>query len=139
MLDGWVAGAAVSLPLFDRKAGASRRLEAEQRIAENQLELYRARTAEEIAALVHLIEDAGQVLSSVAGLDDDTPVISSLLYSYQEGRYSLEAFLNAVQIEVTGSRSYYDQLYTYYENIFRLEAFTGAGIVSFADEESDGR
>jgi len=139
VLDGWVAGAAVSLPLFDRKAGASRRLEAEQRIAESQLELYRARTAEEIAALVHLIKDAGQVLSSVASLDDDTPVISSLLYSYQEGRYSLEAFLNAVQIEVTGSRSYYDQLYTYYENIFRLEAFTGAGIVSFADEESDGR
>ncbi len=138
VLDGFVAGAELTLPLFDRKAGAARRLEADRRIAENKLELYRTRSADEIAALVHLIEDAQRVLSSVVfHLDDNTPVISSLLYSYQEGRYTLEAFLNAIQIEVTGSRGYYDQLYTYYENMFRLEAFTGAEIVSFAPEESE--
>lgn len=138
VLDGFVAGAELTLPLFDRKAGAARRLEADRRIVENKLELYRTRSADEIAALVHLIEDAQRVLSSVAfHLDDNTPVISSLLYSYQEGRYTLEAFLNAIQIEVTGSRGYYDQLYMYYENMFRLEAFTGTEIVSFAPEESE--
>jgi outer membrane protein TolC len=138
VLDGWVAGAALSLPLFDRKAGAARRLEADQRIAENKLKLYRSRSSDEIASLVHLIEDAGQALSSVAFRPDDgTSVLSSLFFSYQEGRYTLEAFLNAIQIEVTGSRGYYDQLYTYYENIFRLEAFTGAEIVSFSPEESE--
>jgi outer membrane protein TolC len=138
VLDGWVAGAALSLPLFDRKAGAARRLEADRRIAKNKLELYRVRSSDEIASLVHLIEDAGQALSSIAFRPDDgTTVISSLFFSYQEGRYTLEAFLNAIQIEVTGSRGYYDQLYTYYENIFRLEAFTGAEIVSFSPEESE--
>ena len=138
VVDGWVAGAALSLPLFDRKAGAARRLEADRRIAENQLELYRTRSSDEIASLVHLIEDAQQTLSSVAFRPEDgNSVISSLFFSYQEGRYSLEAFLNAIQIEVTGSRGYYDQLYTYYENMFRLEAFTGAEIVSFSPEESE--
>lgn len=138
VLDGWVAGAALSLPLFDRKAGAARRLEANRRIAENELTLYRSRSSDEIASLVHLIEDAGQALSSVAFRPDDgTSVINSLLFSYREGRYTLDAFLNAVQIEVTGSRGYYDQLYTYYDNIFRLEALAGAEIVSFAQEESE--
>ncbi len=138
VLDGWVAGAALSLPIFDRKAGAARRLEADQRIAENKLALYRSRSRDEIASLVHLIEDADQVLSSVAlSPDDGTSVISSLFFSYQEGLYTLESFLNAIQIVVTGSRGYYDQLYTYYENIFRLETFTGAEIVSFSPEESE--
>jgi hypothetical protein len=138
ILDGWVAGAALTLPLFDRKAGTSRRLQADQRIAENMFELYRTRSSKEIMSLVHLIEDAGQSLSSVTFRPDDgTSVIGSLFFSYQEGRYTLEAFLNAIQIEVTGSRGYYDQLYSYYENIFRLEAFTGAEIVSFSPEESE--
>jgi hypothetical protein len=138
VLDGWVAGAALSLPLFDRNAGAARRLEADQRIAENKLELYRARSSHEITSLVHLIEDAGQALSAVAFRSDNgASVINSLFVSYQEGQYSLEAFLSAIQIEVTGTRSYYDQLYTYYENIFWLEAFTGAEIVSFSAEESE--
>jgi len=140
VLDGWVAGAALTLPLFDRKAGAARQLEADQRIAENQLALYRNRSAEEIAALVHLIEDARQALSAIAFRpEDNRAVINSLFYSYQEGRYTLETFLNAIQIEVTGSRDFYDQLYKYYQNIFQLEAITGAEIVSFASEESEGR
>jgi outer membrane protein TolC len=138
VLDGWVVGGALTLPLFDRKAGAARQLEAEQRIVENHLDLFRSRSADEIAALVHLIEDAGQALSSISiRPDENRAVINSLFYSYQEGRYTLETFLNAIQIEVTGSRDYYDQIYTYYQNIFRLEAITGAEIVYFASEEGE--
>jgi hypothetical protein len=138
VLDGWMAGGALTLPLFDRKAGPARQIEAEQRIVENETDLYRIRTAGEIGALVQLIEDAGRSLSSIAiHPDDGASVIGSLFYSYQEGSYTLEGFLNAIQIEVTGSRGYFDQLYTYYENIFRLEALTGAAIVSFSPEESD--
>jgi len=128
----------LTLPLFDRKAGAAKRLEADQRIVKNKLDLYRARSFNEINSLVFLIEDAGQSLSTVAFRSDDAAsIINGLFVSYQEGRHTLEAFLNAIQIEVTGSRSYYDQLYTYYENIFRLEALTGAEIVSFSDEGSE--
>jgi hypothetical protein len=135
-----VAGAALSLPLFDRKAGAARRLEADQRIVKNKLELYRARSFNEINSLVFLIEDAGRSLSTVTfRADEAASTINGLFVSYREGRHTLEAFLNAVQIEVTGSRSYYDQLYAYYENIFRLEALTGAEIVSFSDEGSENR
>ena len=102
------------------------------------LDLYRNRTSDEIASLVHLIEDAQQMLSSIEfDPDDGASAINSLIISYQEGHYSLEAFLNAIQIEVSGSRGYYDQLYTYYENIFRLEALTGAEIVFFSSEESE--
>jgi outer membrane protein TolC len=138
VLDGWMAGGALTLPLFDRKAGPARQIEADQRIVENEIALYRTRITGEITALVQLIEDAGRSLSSMAAHPDEgVSVIGSLFFSYQEGNYTLDAFLNAIQIEVTGSRGYYDQLYTYYENIFRLEALTGAAIVSFATEESE--
>jgi hypothetical protein len=140
VLDGWVAGVALSLPLFDRKSGAARRLEADRRIAENELEIYRTRAYGEITSLVRLIEDARPMLSSVSfASGNGASVINSLLVSYEEGRYTLESFLNAVQIEVSGTRGYYDQLYTYYENIFRLEALTGTEIVSFSSEESEGQ
>jgi outer membrane protein TolC len=131
-LDGFVGGIALTLPIFDRKAGAARQLAAEQRIVENNLKLYRTRTAEEIKILVTMITDAQAILSTIsAHLEEDTSVIESLFYSYQEGHYTLNAFLNAIQIEVTGSGDYYDQLHAYYQNIFRLEAITGTEIVSF--------
>jgi hypothetical protein len=138
VVDGWVAGAALSLPLFDRSAGAARRIEAERRMVESNLALYRVRSSEEVASLVRLIEDAGKGLSSITFRSDDgASVVNSLFLSYQEGRYSLEAFLNAIQIEVTGSRSYYDQLFSYYANIFRLEALTGAEIVALSSEDGE--
>jgi hypothetical protein len=137
-LDGFVGGVALSIPIFDRNAGAARELEAEQRIVENQLNIYRTRSAEEITSLVSLIEDARKILSVIAArLEDDIPMIDNLFYSYQEGHYTLDTFLNAIQIEVTGTRDYYDQLHYYYSNIFRLEAITGAEIVSFEPQESD--
>ena len=137
-LDGFVGGVALSLPIFDRKAGAARQLEAEQRIAQNKLKLFRSRSADEVGTLVNMIEDAQSMLSTFAmRIEEDTSVIGSLFYSYQEGRYTLDTFLNAIQIEVTGSGDYYDQLYNYYHNIFRLEAITGAAIVSFGPQESE--
>jgi outer membrane protein TolC len=131
--DGLVAGIAVSLPLFDRKAAAAREIEAERRIVEHETALYRSRSIGAIEALVHSIEDAGPALSIVAArLDESPPMMTSLLYSYEVGRLSLDAFLGAIQIEVTGLKDYYDQLSTYYQNIFQLEAIAGAQIVSFA-------
>ena len=135
-LDGFVAGVALGLPVFDRNAAAARQHAAEQRIVENRLELLRARSAGEVEALVALIEDAQQALSTLpVSIDDDPPVMSSLLYSYRDGRLTLDAFLNALQIQVTGLRDYYDQLDTYYRNIFRLEAITGTEIVFHERQE----
>jgi len=65
-------------------------------------------------------------------METKPPVMANLLYSYQEGQITLDTFLNAIQIEVTGYTDYYDLLSTYYSNIFRLEAITGSEIVSFA-------
>lgn len=131
-LEGYVAGIAMSLPIFDRNAAAARIHRAEERIVENELARLRARTAGEIEALVHLIGDAEHGLSTLhVQLKNDPPMMSKLLYSYQDGRLTLDAFLNAIQIEVAGMSDYYDQLNGYYRNIFRLEAITGAQIVSF--------
>lgn len=131
-LEGYVAGIAMSLPIFDRNAAAARIHRAEERIVEHELALLKARTAGEIEALVHLIGDAKHGLSTLhVQLEDDPPMMSKLLYSYQDGRLSLDAFLNSIQIEVAGMSDYYDQLNGYYRNIFRLEAITGSQIVSF--------
>lgn len=132
IVDGWIAGAALTLPLFDRNAGPARELEARRRIAQNELVLYRTRTAGEIATLVRMIDDFQQMLEIIpVRTGRNTSVMSDLFQSYQDGGHTLDAFLNAIQIEVIGSRDYVDQLGKYYENIFRLEAITGVQIVSF--------
>ena len=129
--EGFVAGIGLSLPLFDRNAAAARKYAAEQRILKNEHALFRARLVGEIETLVRLIEDTELALSTIPFQIDDAPlVMSNLLFSYQEGQLSLDEFLGAIQIEVTGFRDYFDLLSVYYENIFRLEAITGVKIVS---------
>ena len=46
---------------------------------------------------------------------------------------TLNELLNAVQIELTGLRDYYDQLIRYYENLFELEALTGTSLLHFTE------
>jgi outer membrane protein TolC len=130
--DGFVAGISFDVPVFDRKAGAARLYEAKRRILENELAIFLARSTEEVESLVYLIEDAQHSLNSFADhLDRNPPLTDTLLFSYQEGSLTLDAFLNAMQIESSALEDYYEELSTYYLNIFRLEAITGASIVHF--------
>jgi hypothetical protein len=132
-LDGFVAGIALSLPLFDGQAAAARRYEAERRIVENELGISMARTREEIEALVQFIAEVQPSLATLTEhFDDGSPLADTMLYSYREGALSLDALLNSIQIESTALADYYEQLTTYYRNIFRLEAITGVSIISFA-------
>jgi hypothetical protein len=129
---GFVAGIALDLPVFDRKAGAARLYEARRRIVEDELAIFMARTTKEVESLVYLIEDAQQSLAAFAEhLDRDPPLTDTLLFSYEEGALTLDAFLNAIQIESAALESFYDELTTYYRNVFRLEAITGVSIVQF--------
>ncbi len=130
---GWVAGLGLSLPVFDSSSGAARKSKAEARIVEHELMLHRTRAAGEIEALIRMITEAQPALASIAERIENTPpLMDTLLYSYQEGSITLDQFLNAVQIEVTGYQDYYDQLAAFYKNIFRLEAIAGLEIVSFS-------
>ena len=133
-VDGFVAGVALDLPVFDRKAGAARQYAAQQRIAENELKIALAGARAEIKSLVDQIEDVQPTLgiysqrcAEIASLTD------TLLVAYREGSLSLNAFLNAIQIETSALENYYDLLTAYYENVRRLEALTGASIGTFAD------
>ena len=129
---GFVAGIALDLPIFDRKAGAARLYEARGRIVEDESAIFLTRTAKEVESLVYLIEDAQQPLGAFAEhLDRDPPLTDTLLFSYQEGSLTLDAFLNAIQIESAALENYYEALSNYYRNIFRLEAMTGVSIVQF--------
>jgi cobalt-zinc-cadmium efflux system outer membrane protein len=129
---GFVAGIALDLPVFDRKAGAARLYEAKRQIVEDELAIFLARTTKEVESLVYLIEDAQQSLAAFAEhLDSEPPLTDTLLFSYQEGSLTLDAFLNAIQIESAALENYYEELSNYYRNIFRLEAITGVSIVQF--------
>jgi hypothetical protein len=131
-LDGFVAGVALDLPLFDGNAGASKRLEAERLIVENELAITLARTQEEIVSLVTAINEAQPSLTEFAQrLDQGPPLADTLLFSYQEGSLTLDAFLGAIQIESAAVENYFTELAGYYLNIFRLEAITGTSIARF--------
>ncbi len=129
--DGFVAGAALALPVFDRGGGTARKLEADRRIADHEAAIVRDRRAGEIDALVQSINTAGPALATLAAqFDDDGPAIDALLAAYRGGSLSLEGLLAAIQIEADALAGYHDQLVAHYENLFRLEALTGAAIVS---------
>ncbi len=131
--DGFVAGISLDLPLFDRKAGASRNYDAARAVAENELTIALTRGTEEIAALVTAIQDAQPSLGGFAEeLDQLAPLTEALLLSYREGSLSLDALLNAILIESNAVERYYLELATYYRNIFRLEALTGVELVGLA-------
>lgn len=131
--DGFVAGVALDLPVFDRNAGRSRELAAERVIVENELALSLARSREEIATLVTLIEESQPSLDQFSRrMESPTPLADSLMLSYREGSLTLDALLGAIQIESAALQNYYDELAAYYLNLFRLEAITGASIVHFA-------
>lgn len=133
-VNGYVAGISLGLPLFDRKAGASRRHEAESRIAERQLEVERTRLQDEIRSLHAAISDAQRVLETFAGhFEEGEPLADTLLFSYREGSLSLDAFLNAIQVESSALDDYYAELDSYYQNLFRLESITGVTMVQFDD------
>jgi hypothetical protein len=132
-LDGFAAGIALDLPLFDRKAGAARQLEAQRKIVENQRAIDLARAREEIASLVTAIQEVQPSLAEFSrSFDQQLPLADALLLSYQEGSLTLDAFLHAIQIGSSALESYSDELATYYENLFRLEAMTGGSLVRFA-------
>jgi len=132
-LDGFVAGIALDLPLFNGNAGASKRFEAERLIVENELSITLARSQEEIASLVAGIREAQPSLAEFTErLDQGPPLADTLLFSYQEGSITLDALLGAIQIESTAVENYFAELTAYFLNIFRLEAITGASIVHFA-------
>ena len=131
-LDGFVAGVALDLPLFDGNGGASKRLEAERLIVENERAITLARTQAEIASLVTAINEAQPSLAEFAErLDQGPPLADTLLFSYQEGSLTLDALLGAIQIESAAVENYFTELSGYYLNIFRLEAITGATIARF--------
>jgi len=134
---GYVAGVALDLPLFDRSAGAARKLDAERVIVQNELTIKLARSREETDLLVDVIGAAQAPLAEFAGrLETSQPLADTLLLSYREGSLSLDALLGAIQIETAALENYYEELVGYYRNIFRLEAITGASIVHFAPEEN---
>ncbi len=134
-LNGFVVGAAVDLPLFDRGAGEAGRLRAEARIVESELSLEKARRAGDVAALVASLRDRQALLAEFgADLAEDSRA-GALLLSYREGAINLDDLLGAVQIEVAALEAHHAVLAAYYEDIFRLEALTGVQLVDFAPAE----
>ena len=127
--DGFVAGIAVDLPLFHHKAGEARLYEARRRVVEYERAADLARATKEVESLVRTIEEAQPALAGFAdALDRDPPLTDTLLFSYREGSLTLDALLNAIQIEMAALETYYQELSLYYRSLFRLEAVTGISI-----------
>jgi hypothetical protein len=131
-IDGFVAGIAVDLPLFDGKAGAAKQLEAQRLIVENRMAMELSLSRGEAASLVGSIREAQMSLARFTGdFNSAEPLTDSLLLQYREGTLALDALLAAIQIEAAALENYYNELAAYYLNIFRLEAISGATIVRF--------
>ncbi len=134
-LDGFVAGVAIDLPLFDRSAGEAGRLQAERRIVENELSVESTRREGEVAALVASLREAQALLAEFAADLAQDSLAGALLLSYREGAITLDDLLGAIQIEIAALEAHHADLAAYYRDIFRLEALTGVRLVGFAPVE----
>ena len=79
-------------------------------------------------------EELGKNLSLAPTVDDESlNSLNDLLHAYEEGWFTLNEFLTAIEIEVTGMKNYTDQVILYFENLFELEAITATTLVTFAE------
>ena len=125
-----LAGVTVPLPLGDRNQAGIARAEAQQRVAEANLNLSRNRTLAEVEAAYRAYETAReQVRAYEAGLlrqADESREIQ--LGAYQEGATELIALIDAQRTRTEIRAAYYRAISDYYTSIFQLVLATGTDI-----------
>lgn len=125
-----LAGVTVPLPLGDRNQAGIARAEAQQRVAEANLNLARNRTLAEVEAAYRTYETAReQVRAYETGLlrqADESREIQ--LGAYQEGATELAALIDAQRTRTEIRAAYYRAISDYYTSIFQLELATGTDI-----------
>jgi hypothetical protein len=133
-LDGYVAGLALSVPIFNKNGVVAKRYDIEKNIVEYETYLYRTKLTHRLDTLIESMKDSQQLLDIAADyLHQDNKVLNNLVYSYEEGWQDLGDLLNAIQIEDSGLKDFYYQLIKYYENLFELEAILGTQLVVFEE------
>lgn len=125
-----LAGVTVPLPIGNRNQSGIARAEAEQRVADTNLNLVRNRTLAEVEAAYHAYETAReQVRAYEAGLlkqADESREIQ--LAAYQEGATELITLIEAQKTRTEVRASYYRAIFDYYTSIFQLELATGSDL-----------
>lgn len=125
-----LAGVTVPLPLGNRNQAGIARAEAQQKVAETNLNLARNRTLAEVEAAYRAFETAReQVRAYEAGLlrqADESREVQ--LGAYQEGATELIALIDAQRTRTEIRANYYRAIFDYYTSIFQLELATGTDI-----------
>ena len=125
-----LAGVTVPLPIGNRNQSGIARAEAEQKVAETNVNLVRNRTLAEVEAAYRAYETAReQVRAYEAGLlkqADESREIQ--LGAYQEGATELITLIEAQKTRTEIRANYYRAIFDYYTSIFQLELATGTDI-----------
>ena len=125
-----LAGVTVPLPFGNRNQSGIARAEAEQKVAETNLQLARNRALAEVDAAYRAYETAReQVRAYEAGLlrqADESREIQ--LGAYQEGAAELITFIDAQKTRTEVRANYYRAIFDYYTSIFQLELATGTDL-----------
>lgn len=125
-----LAGVTVPLPFGNRNQSGIARAEAEQKVAQINVQLSHNRALAEVDAAYRAYETAReQVRAYEVGLlrqADESREIQ--LGAYQEGAAELIAFIDAQRTRTEVRANYYRAIFDYYTSIFQLELATGTDI-----------
>ena len=125
-----LAGVTVPLPFGNRNQSGIARAEAEQRIADTNLQFARHRALAEVEAAFHAYETAReQITAYESGLlkqADESRDIQ--LAAYQEGAAELITLIDAQRTRTEVRANYYRAILDFYTSIFQLELATGTDI-----------
>lgn len=125
-----LAGVTVPLPFGNRNQGGIARAQAEQRVAETNLQLARNRALSEVESAYRAYETAReQVKAYETGLLNQADESRDIqLAAYREGVVELTTLLDAQRTRSEVRTNYYRALFDYQTSIFQLELATGVDI-----------
>lgn len=125
-----LAGVTVPLPIGNRNQSGVARAEAEQKVAETNVNLVRNRTLAEVDAAYRAYETAREQVrayeASLLKQADESREIQ--LGAYQEGATELITLIEAQKTRTEVRANYYRAIFDYYTSIFQLELATGTDI-----------
>lgn len=127
---GFVIGAGIQLPIFNRNSGNITMAEAEQRSVEASLQIKRRTIRNEVDIALMRVQNLYLQWEDMQQNPISPQMLETAKAAYQEGRYSLVELLDATMAYVDGRSFTYRITADYNQALFELDTITSGKILS---------
>lgn len=127
---GFVIGAGIQVPIFNRNSGNITIAEAEQRSIETSLQIKRRTIRNEVDIALMRVQNLYLQWEDMQQSPLSPQMLETARTAYQEGRYSLVELLDATMAYVDGQNFSYRIKADYNQALFQLDTITSGKLLS---------